>query len=85
MERIRNQFDLSVVFYFESKNCYTGSKGKLRFRIDVKDGQILCAIWREDICFELAEIEKTAAFPLDAAGYDQMIAFLDQAYADTPK
>lgn len=85
MERIRNQFDLPEVFYFESKNCYTGSKGKLRFRIDVKDGQLICAVWRKDICFELAEIEDTAEFPLSAEGYDGMIAYLDRAFADTPK
>lgn len=85
MERIRNQFDLPEVFYFESKNCYTGSKGKLRFRIDVKDGQLICAVWRKDICFELAEIENTAEFPLSKEGYDEMIAYLDRAFADTPK
>lgn len=85
MERIRNQFDLPEVFYFESKNCYTGSKGKLRFRIDGKDGQLICAVWRKDICFELAEIENTAEFPLSKEGYDEMIAYLDRAFADTPK
>lgn len=81
MERVRNQFDIPDVFYFESKNCYTGSKGKLRFRIDVKDGALICVVWRKDICFELAEIEQTESFSLDADGYQQMIDFLDQAVA----
>ena len=52
MERKRNQFDLPGIYYFQAGNTYTGSKGKLRFRIDV-DGQIHVACWRTPLCFEL--------------------------------
>ena len=81
-ERERNQFDLTKVFYFQSRNSYTGSKHALRFRIDVADAMNV-SIWRQPVCFELAEIADTASFALDEDGYRDMIAWLDAAYAAT--
>lgn len=81
-ERKRNQFDLPGIYYFQAGNTYTGSKGKLRFRIDVDD-QIRVACWRTPLCFELSEMENTGAFPLTEEGYDGLIAWLDGEYAAT--
>ena len=82
MERKRNQFDLPGIYYVQAGNTYTGSKGKLRFLIDVDD-QIHVACWRTPLCFELSEMEATAEFPLTQEGYDGLIAWLDREYAET--
>lgn len=47
-------WDLPGLDYFQSKNSFKGSNGKLRFIVEPRETlKVLC--WHEDVCFELAE------------------------------
>lgn len=83
----RNAFDIPKVFYFESGNVHTGSRGKLRYRVDPADSILHIAVWREDICYELAEergiIGHTAEYPVSEEGFQQMLDFLQTEYENS--
>ncbi len=75
-----NDFDIPRIFYFESKNIFTGSRGDLNFRI-VPDGETLTvSIWHGFICSELTEMEDTNTFPLSEEGHAQMLVWLGEKY-----
>ena len=75
-----NDFDIPRIFYFESKNIFTGSRGDFNFRI-VPDGEELTvSVWHGFLCSELAEMEDTAAFPLSEEGHTQMLGWLETKY-----
>lgn len=80
----RNAFDIPKVFYFESGNIHTGSRGKLRYRVEPADGQLHITVWREDICYELAAergmIQGTAEYPVSEEGFQQMLDYLQAEY-----
>ena len=80
----RNVFDIPKVFYFKSGNVHTGSRGKLRYRVDPADGILHIAVWREDICYELASernlIEGTAEYEVSEEGFQQMLDYLQSEY-----
>lgn len=83
----RNAFDIPKVFYFEADNTHTGSRKHLRYRVEPKDGLLHIAVWRQDICYEIAEerglIEGTAEYPVSEEGFQQMLDYL-QAEFDKP-
>ena len=83
----RNAFDIPKTFYFESGNTHTGSRGKLRYRVEPADGMLHIAAWREDICYELAQergrIAAVAEYPVSDEGFAQMLEFLQQEYEKT--
>ena len=71
-----NDFDIPRLFYFESGNHFTGSRGNMDYRID-PDGEVMhLKAWHGLLCSELAEIEDTADVPLTQEGFDQMLAWL---------
>lgn len=80
----RNAFDIPKLFYFESKNTHTGSRGKLRYIIVPEGGQLQVSVWRQDLCYEIVRdrggIEGEAQFPLTEEGFEQMIAYLQTEY-----
>ncbi|MBR3268392.1 MAG: hypothetical protein IKI58_06670 [Oscillospiraceae bacterium] len=80
----RNAFDIPAVFYFEVGNTHTGSRGKLRYRIQPKDGSMLTEVWKQDVCYELAKernlIEASESFPVSEEGFRQMLDFLQKIY-----
>ena len=83
----RNAFDIPKTFYFISGNVHTGSRGKMRYRIEPADGQMKAEVWRQDICYELAKekeiLEAAAEFPVSDEGFAQMLAFLQAEYEKT--
>ena len=80
----RNAFDIPKVFYFESGNTHTGSRGTLRYRVEPSDGILHIAVWREDICYELALergiVTGEAEFPVSEEGFQQMLDHLQAEY-----
>lgn len=80
----RNAFDIPKVFYFQSGNVHTGSRGALRYRVEPADGILHIAVWREDICYELAQergiVTGEAEFPVDEDGFQQMLDHLQAEY-----
>ena len=80
----RNAFDIPKLFYFQSSNIHTGSRGPLRYIVIPEDGQLLVSVWRQDLCYEIirdrGEIEAAEQFPLTEEGFEQMLAFLQTEY-----
>lgn len=80
----RNAFDIPKTFYFQSGNTHTGSRKHLRYRVEPADGELRTAVWRQDLCYEIALerglIEAEAAFPLSDEGFEQMLEFLQSEY-----
>ena len=80
----RNAFDIPKVFYFEVGNIHTGSRKHLRYRVEPSEGMLHIAVWRQDICFEIAEergiIEATAEYPVSEEGFQQMLDLLQAEY-----
>lgn len=78
----RNAFDIPKLFYFEAKNIHSGSRGKLRYRVCPEGGELLVAVWRQDLCYELVmdQLEGEAAFPMTEDGFNEMIQWLSAEY-----
>ena len=75
-----NDFDIPRIFYFISKNIFTGSRGDLNFRIVPEDDLLKVSIWHGFICSELTEMEDYSEFPLSEEGHTQMLAWLATKY-----
>lgn len=75
--------DLPEISYFEQKNTFTGSlKADFRFRVARgEDDTLSAAVWREDICFELAENKEEKSFPLCTEGLEQIAEWILALYA----
>ena len=80
----RNAFDIPKLFYFQSKNTHTGSRGRLRYIVVPADGQLNISVWRQDLCYEIVrdrgEIEGEAQFPISEEGFEQMLTYLQTEY-----
>lgn len=74
-----NAFDIPRIYYFESKNTFTGSRGNFNFKI-VPDGELRVSTWHGFINSELATIEHEASFPISEEGHTQMLQWLDEQY-----
>ncbi len=78
-------FPIPRLYYFESKNVYTGSKNHtFNYKITPSD-MLKVEIWHGMICSEKAEMEKTAEFPLDQDGFDAMIKWLEEIWLSEQK
>ncbi len=75
-----NDFDIPRIFYFESENIFTGSRGNLNFRIVPDKENMTVSIWHGFICSELTEMEATETFPLSEEGHAAMLAWLETQY-----
>lgn len=75
-----NDFDIPRIFYFESGNIFTGSRGDLNFRIVPDSGNLTVSVWHGFICSELAETEAAETFSLSEEGHTAMLAWLDTQY-----
>lgn len=74
---------------FENDNIFTGSCGRLRFRIapqvtmatpkevDPAASSIRCEFWHGELCYELSEIEAERVFPMSEEGREEMKAWLE--------
>ena len=81
---------IPVVHYFENNNIFTGSCGKLRFRIeptvvmatpkevDCAASSILCQCWHGDLCYELSQMEDEKTFPMSEEGRSGIKAWLEE-------
>ncbi len=76
-----NAFDIPRIYYFESKNPFTGSRGNFNFKV-VPDGELKVTTWHGFLNSELAEIEHEASFPLTAEGHDEMLRWLEEMYQE---
>ena len=79
-----NDFDIPRVFYFESGNYFTGSRGDFNFRIDPADGKLQVKTWHGFICSDLAEFEAESEFDLSEEGHAAMLVWLEERYRGNP-
>lgn len=74
--------DIEKFWFYKSGNPFTGSAGKLRFKIQPKDDSLLLYTWSSDLCFELAEHGEPVAYSLSEEGLEQVrTALTEQAKA----
>ena len=77
--------DLPTIYYFESKNKYSGSIDKIfRYKI-YPDGNLHCKIWYSEFaldCISEDEIIATADFELTAQGLEQLIEWIENQYME---
>lgn len=75
---------------FAMDNVFTGSYGKLRFRIkpnvvkatakevDFEKSEIFAEFWHGDLCYELSEMEGSNTFPMSEEGRAALKAWLEE-------
>ncbi|MBQ8687072.1 MAG: hypothetical protein IJ512_00830 [Ruminococcus sp.] len=77
---VSRYFDIPKLYYFQSKNVFTGSKNNT-FNYKITPGETLkVQLWHGMFCSEKAEIEQEQEFSLDQPGFDEMIAWLEEQY-----
>ncbi len=77
-------FDIPKFYYFQSKNSFTGSRDN-HFSYKITPGDCLkVQVWHGWLCSDKAEIEQEQEFPMEQAGFDAMIAWLDAQYEQNP-
>ena len=77
---VSKYFDIPRIYYFQSKNIFTGSKNNT-FNYKITPGEKLkVQIWHGMLCSEKAEIEVEQEFPLDQEGFDAMIKWLEDMW-----
>ncbi len=71
---------LPTLHAFENNNIFTGSSGKLRFRIaprvimanpkevDLSASSITAELWHGELCYELSQVEQSRTFPMSEEG-----------------
>ncbi|MBQ7003802.1 MAG: hypothetical protein IJN57_07565 [Oscillospiraceae bacterium] len=74
-----NAFDIPGLYYFQSRNIFTGSRQDFNFRIEPGD-VMKVTVWQGFLCSELAEAEHTAEFPISAEGHAEMLAWLEERF-----
>ncbi len=79
---------LPTLHTFAMNNVFTGSCGKLRFRIkpnvvktgkevNMQDSSIFAQFWHGDFCYEKSQMEGENTFPMSEAGREEMKAWLE--------
>jgi hypothetical protein len=74
-----NAFDIPKLYYFESRNTFTGSRGDFNFKI-VPSDTLQVTVWHGFLCSELAQVEAENHFPLTEDGFAEMLRWLEEAY-----
>jgi hypothetical protein len=86
MLREHHSFFLPNLLTFTNGNTYLGSFQNLRFRVkpdtegEEKRPIFACLCWYGEYCLEESEVVDEATFPLDDAGREQVIDWLEEQY-----
>lgn len=80
---------LPVLSHFQNENVWTGSDGRLKYKI-TPDGEALRAeAWEGPWSYELSRVEEQRTFPMDESGREALGAWIRdwsaQINARTPK
>lgn len=76
------EFFLPVLSHFQNGNPWTGSLGRLRYRIvpaaaqQETDGRLTAEVWEGPWAYEFSQVEDTALFPLSPEGLEELARFL---------
>lgn len=77
-------FEIPKFYYFDSGNDFSGSKGDFSYKIFTSDS-LKCQTWHGKLCSMKAEIENEAEFERTQDGFDSMIKWLEERYAEGKK
>lgn len=79
---------LPTLHYFENKNRFSGSDGKLRFmltpsvvmrtpkEVDLEQSSILGQLWHGPFCLEKSSVEQERTFPMSVEALEDIRAWL---------
>lgn len=70
--------DIREPWYYQSGNVFLGSERGLRFKIQPEEEELTVYTWRNGLCFELGDVGEPVSFPLNAAGLEQVRAYLTE-------
>ena len=65
-------YDIPQYTYFEFGNTFTGSYGKLSYKI-IPGENFTVQIWHSRLCSELADIEEEQTYPMTEDGFHEML------------
>ncbi len=79
---------LPTLHTFAMNNVFTGSCGRLRFRIqpnvvkagkevNMQDSSIFAQFWHGEFCYEKSQMEGESTFPMSEAGREEMKTWLE--------
>lgn len=77
-----NDFDIPRLYYFQSGNVFTGSRGNFNFRIDPAETMSV-RTWQGFLCSDLAETEQENSFPITEEGFADMLTWMQEIYQKT--
>ena len=67
---------LPTLSHWEYGNEWSGERGRARFLIVPAEGQLTAELWRGPLCRDLAQVERTARFPISLEGLDALERWL---------
>lgn len=76
MHSVSEIFDIPQFSFFSYGNVFTGSRGKLSFKI-IPGEEFTIQIWHSRLCSERAEIEEEQHYPMNEEGFQQMLRWLE--------
>lgn len=73
---------LPVLSHFQNGNLWTGSSGRMRYRI-APEGEALCVeAWEGPWSYALSRIEQVQTFPMDGEGLHALAAWIGRWSAE---
>jgi hypothetical protein len=66
---------LPVLSHFQNGNAWTGSAGRLRYRV-VPEEELCAQVWEGPWCYQLSRVEETQRFPLEEEGLEKLADWL---------
>lgn len=67
---------LPTLSHWEYGNEWSGERGAARFLIVPAEGRLTAELWRGPLCRELAQVERTARFPISQEGLSALEQWL---------
>ena len=67
---------LPVLSHFQNGNAWTGSGGRLRYRLVPESVLISAAVWEGPFCYELSAAEEKREFPMTEEGLEEIRTWL---------
>lgn len=67
---------LPTLSYFEHKNIWTGSQGRMNYRIEPYEQTLKAEAWPGPWCYALSEVECAAEFPMTNEGIEAVRSWL---------
>lgn len=73
---MNEEFYLPVLSHFQNGNGWTGSGGRLRYKVVPAEERLAAEVWEGPWCYELSRVEEKREFPMDEAGLEALSAWL---------